>query len=178
MESIFINLEREIFNGNVLDVGFNNYGIVYDVCKKNDEKMEIEYVAGREEKKFIGKNCYDSCVAFFTLKDLPLDSDKKKFFKDMYDFMKNDAIIYLWDIDKSVFRTFNGRFKIALPDTKVKEIQIKDLNILSDNSCDKICEMMKNYFKIVDVKRSNNIYYIKAQKKEIGENGESAAYCS
>lgn len=177
MENVFINFEKEIFKGNVLDVGLKNYGIVYDLCKNNDEAMDVEYVEGKEEKKFIAKNSYDSCVAFFALKDLILDSDKKNFFKDMFEFMKNNATMYLWDIDKSVFRTFRGRFKVALPDSKVKEIEIKDFNILSDNSCNKICNMMKPYFNIIDVKCSNNVYYIKAQKKGSQENGESAAYC-
>lgn len=177
MEKVFINFEREIFKGNVLDVGLKNYGIIYDVCKKNDEAIDIDYVEGKDEKKYIGKNAYDSCVAFFALKDLTLDSAKKKFFKDMHDFMKDDGIMYLWDIDKSVFRTFRGKFKVALPDVKVKEIEINDFNILSDNSCDKICSIMGSYFDIKEIKRSNNVYYIKAQKKGSNMNGESAAYC-
>ncbi|MCR3760112.1 hypothetical protein [Clostridium felsineum] len=177
MERLFINLENEVLRGNVLDVGSENYGIVYELCKKtNKTDIDVSYISGKEEKNCINKNSYDSCVAFFMLKDLIMDRDKKKFFRDMHDFLKDDAILYLWDIDKSMFKTFRRSIRIVLPGMKIRDIEINNFNILSNNSCKKICNMMSPYFKIIDVKCSDDLYYIKAQKKEGNFNEKSTSY--
>lgn len=176
MDKLFINFENEVFDGNVLDVGSDNYGIVYDLCKENGDNIDVNYISGKDQKGYINKDAYDSCVCFFALKDLKLDRDKNKFFSDMYNFMKNNAVIYLWDMDKAMFKTFSKSIRIVLPEMKIKDIQVNDFNILADNSCRKICSMMKKYFKIIDVKCSDDIYYIKAQKEEGKINEKSTSY--
>ena len=33
-KEVFINLEKEIFKGNILDIGFSNHGIIYNISKQ------------------------------------------------------------------------------------------------------------------------------------------------
>lgn len=90
--------------------------------------------------------------------------------------MKDNAVLYLWDVDKSIFQTFRRSIRIVLPGAKIKDIEVNDFNVLSNNSCKKICNMMSQYFKIIDVKCSNDLYYIKAEKKEGNFNEKSTSY--
>ncbi|MDP4143079.1 MAG: hypothetical protein Q8936_01165 [Bacillota bacterium] len=163
--SIFINLEEEIFKGNVLDVGFENYGIVYDLCKNSDENISIEYVEGTGGGKNLKQEFYDNCVVLFSLKDIFTKRAKKKFIKNISNFIKDDGIVHIWDIDKKYKSIFNSKIKIALPGKKIKELTIKDYNLFSDNSCQVISKIIADYFNIIDLKCSDNIYYIKAKKK-------------
>lgn len=166
---IFINMEREVFMGNVLDVGFDNYGIVYNVCKEYDYDINIEYLNGCDEKKYIENNYYDSCVIMFSLKNILFKANKKKIIKEIYSYLKDDGYIYIWDVDKGYKNTVNTKVKIAIPEQKIKEITIKDYNVFQDNSKESIVKLLKPYFDIIDLKCSNNIYYIKARKKKVSD---------
>jgi hypothetical protein len=157
-------MEKEVFNGHVIDVGFENHGIIYDLCKKTDDNLSIDYVEGKGEKKRIQENFYDSCVIFFSVKDIYTTLGKKKFFKDIFRYLKKDGYLYLWDIDKGYNRIFDRNIKIVLSDNKIKKMAIKDYKIFTDNSAVTIARILEEYFEIIDLKCSDNIYYIKAKK--------------
>lgn len=164
-KEIIINMEKEIFGGNVLDVGFENYGIIYGLCKKNDNALNIEYIEGSEERNFIEKNYYDSCVVFFSVKDIYTKLGKKKFLKEICKYLREDGYLHLWDINKGYSKIFNGDIKVILPDNKVKRISIKDYRVFTDNSAGTLAIIIQEYFQIIDLKCSDNIYYIRARKK-------------
>lgn len=46
-------MENEIFRGNLLDVGTDNYGIIYNIYKQYNEDSNLEYINGAEEKESI-----------------------------------------------------------------------------------------------------------------------------
>lgn len=168
MNNIYINLEKEIFAGNILDIGLENNGIVYNIAQKYEENFEIEYLEGKEGKKYIEKGIYDNCILFFSLKNFYNRNAKINLFKDIYKYLKPSGILYIWDIDKGFGKTFKGKIKIALPDKKIKEIYLKNINILNDNSKDTILQLLKSEkFDIISTVCSDNIYYIKSKKGEI-----------
>ncbi len=85
--------------------------------------------------------------------------------RDIYRYLKEGGNVYIWDIDKKLKETFNGKIKILLPGEKVKNISIKDLNLLKDSSIDTTIKLLDPYFEIKDLKSSDGVYYIKGKKK-------------
>lgn len=163
-KDIFINMQQEVFTGNVLDIGADNYGIIYSLYKQYNDGAAIEYVHGREERGLIEKGSYDSCILLFSLNNLWLKFNKRKFIKDISEYLKQNGVLHIWDIDKGYSKFFKAKIKILLPDKKIKEINITDANIFKDTSKESTLKMLKQFFEIIDLKSSDNIYYIKARK--------------
>lgn len=161
---IFINMQNEVFTGNVLDIGTDNYGIIYSIYKKFNDDVSVEYIHGKEENRFIEKDSYDNCIMLFSLSNIWLKLNKESFFKDIKDYLKENGTLHIWDINKGYSKVFNAKIKILLSDKIIKEINIADFNIFKDNSKECILKLLKKYFKIIDLKSSDNIYYIKCQK--------------
>ena len=163
---VFINLEKEIFKGNLLDIGFSNHGIIYNICKQYiDDSNSVEYIEGKEEKIKIDEGTYDTCAMFLTLSDIKFTQNKKKLIKDIYKFLKVDGLLYIWDIDKGFAKTFNSRIKIVLPDKSTKQISLRDLNLFKNSSKENTMKILKPYFEIITLKNSDNIYYMICKKR-------------
>ena len=162
----FINLEKQFFKGNLLDVGFSNHGIIYNIYKQHtDDYSNVEYIEGTEEKIRIEENSYDSCALFLTLSDIKFTHSKSKLIQDIYKFLKSDGLLYIWDIDKGFVKIFNTSIKIILPDKSTKQINLKDLNIFKDSSKEKTMKVLQPYFEVVTMKNSDDIYYMVCKKK-------------
>lgn len=164
---IFINLEKEVFRGNILDIGLDNYGVVYNIYKQYHDNINVEYISGKEEKESLKEEFYDSCILFFSFSSIWLRINRRKFIKDIYRYLNKDGLLYIWDIDKGYTKIFNATVKIVIPEGKVRQIKIRDLNILKDTSKVNTIKMLEEYFNIIDIKSSDGIYYIKARKKAL-----------
>ncbi|MCB2292464.1 class I SAM-dependent methyltransferase [Clostridium algoriphilum] len=165
-KEVFINLEKEIFKGNLLDIGFSNYGIIYNIYKQNtDDSSSVDYVEGKEEKIGIEKGVYDICALFFTLSDIKTTKNKEKLIEDIYKFLKEDGLLYIWDIDKGISKIFNSKIKIVLPDKNTKQIYLRDLNMFKNSSKENTIKVLQPYFEILTIKNSDNIYYMICKKK-------------
>lgn len=162
---IIINMQREVFTGNVLDIGDENHGIIYNIFKHYNEDATLEYVSCRDENSVIEKNSYDNCIMLFSLSDIWLKTNKKEFIKEVHKFLKDTGIIHIWDIDKPYLKPLKCSIKILLPEEKIKIINIKEFNVFKDTSKESVLKLIKDYFEVIDFKCSDNIYYIKAKKK-------------
>ena len=169
-KDIFINLEKIVVSGNVLDIGVDNQGIVYNLYKHYNDEISVDYIDGKEEKNSIEKNKYDSCMLFFTLHKIWFNAFKKQFIKDINCFLKDDGFIYVWDIDKGYKCYFKSKIKILLPDRSIKIIRIKDYNLCKNNTKENIKAMLEQYFDIEEYTSSNRVFFIKAKKKGIISN--------
>lgn len=165
IKETFINMEHEIFRGNLLDIGTDNYGIIYNIYKEYDKDSNLEYINGEEEKENIKEGYYDNCILLFSFSNIFFKKKRLSLIRDIYKYLKEDGFVYIWDIDKKAKETFNGKIKILLPGEKVKDIYIKDLNILKDSSLDTTVKLLESYFEIKDLKSSDSVYYIKGKKK-------------
>ncbi|NMM62773.1 class I SAM-dependent methyltransferase [Clostridium sp. P21] len=166
-KEIYLNMKNEIFKGNVLDIGFENSGIIYNICKEENEEINIDYVTGKEEETNIRDNFYDICILFFSFSSIWFKMNKKSFIKDIYNYLNKEGILYVWDIDKGYKKIFNGNINVTTPGDKVKKIKIRDLNIFKDNSKDNTVKILENYFNVIEGTVSDGVYYIKAKKKDI-----------
>ncbi|APF28424.1 hypothetical protein B2H94_11510 [Clostridium sporogenes] len=165
INEIVINMENEIFRGNLLDVGTDNYGIIYNIYKQYNEDSNLEYINGAEEKENIKEGYYDNCILLFSFSNIFFKKNRMSLIRDIYRYLKEGGNVYIWDIDKKLKETFNGKIKILLPGEKVKNISIKDLNLLKDSSIDTTIKLLDPYFEIKDLKSSDGVYYIKGKKK-------------
>ena len=76
-KDIFINMEREIFRGNILDIGLENHGIFYNIYKQYNDDVNVEYLSGKEGKEKISEDFYDSCILFFSSAVYGLREERK-----------------------------------------------------------------------------------------------------
>lgn len=164
-EEILINLENQRFKGNVLDVGFSNYGIAYNIYKLSNKEFNVEYINGNDNTVNVKENYYDSCVMFLAFSSIMFKIRKKALLEEVFKYLKEDGYIYIWDIEKKYGKTFNDKVKVLMPDRKVKELEIKDYNIFKESSQKSTLELLSQHFDIICSKSLRNIYYIKAQKK-------------
>jgi len=165
-KEVFINLETEIFKGNLLDIGFSNHGIIYNICKQYiDDSSSIDYIEGKDEKIEIEEGVYDTCALFFTLSDIRLTHNKSKLIKDIYKFLKVDGLLYIWDIDKGFAKSFNSEIKIVLPDKSTKQIHLRDFDIFKNSSKENTMKILQPYFKVSTLKSSDNVYYMICKKR-------------
>ncbi|MBK5242472.1 class I SAM-dependent methyltransferase [Clostridium sp.] len=175
-KEVFISLEKEIFKGNILDIGFSNHGIIYNIYKQYlDDSSSIEYLEGKEEKIRIEKGQYDVCALFLTLSDMKYTHTRKKLIEDIYEFLKSDGLLYIWDIDKGFVKTFNSEVKIVLPDKSTKQISLKDFNIFKNSSEENTKKILKPYFEILTLKNSDNIYYMICKKRGKSEDESNSS---
>lgn len=158
-------MEREVLTGNVLDIGNENHGIVYSLYKHYNDDAAIEYVSGKEGSRELVKNSYDTCILLFSLGNIWLRPNKRRLISDIYDYLKEKGVIYIWDMDKPLNKYFNASIEVVLPNNKIKLFKLSEFNLLKDSSKENVLKLLKDYFEIIDFKHSNNIYYIKAQKK-------------
>ena len=162
----FINLENETLEGNVLDIGFNNYGIAYSLFKNNSDEISVDYLEGKMEKNKIEKNYYDSCIIFFSLSCFCRNYYKNKLLREISENLKATGSLYIWDTDKPLGKIFVSKLKIILPGKISKDISIQNYKFFIDASYKKTKKLIEKYFEIIDYKYSDNIYCIKASSKK------------
>jgi hypothetical protein len=174
-KEIFINMEKEVFVGNVLDIGYKNSGIIYNVYKHFNENTNVEYINGNNEKENIKKGDYDSCILLFSFSCISNDKSKEALLNDIFSYLKEDGLLYIWDINKDIGQIFRGIIKILVPDRKVMQLKINNLNILKNSSFNNAQKLIKKRFKLLTSKTSDGIYFIKAVKNELKDEIENEA---
>ncbi|EQB86527.1 hypothetical protein M918_13620 [Clostridium sp. BL8] len=92
---------------------------------------------------------------------------KKKLFEHISDCLRNNGYVYIWDIDKKPLQTFRGNIKVSLPDKTLKDFKINCLNPFTNNSKEKIINVLKEFFEVLDIKHSDNIFSIVCKKRGI-----------
>ena len=161
----FLSLEKEVFRGNILDIGLENNGIIYNVYKFYDEDIDVDYLEGVSNTEILKPNNYDTCIFFFSLNSMSTLKQKKKLFKEINDYLRNNAYIYIWDIDKKPLKTKTTNIRVVLPDKSIKDIKVNCKNPFTNNSKDKIIDMLQEFFDVLQIKHSNDIFSIICQKK-------------
>lgn len=179
MENNYIlNLEEQQFQGDILDIGFKNQGIVYSIYKNGNDNSSISYYEGNKHLQMPIKN-YDTCVLLFSLHSLYFMS-KRKLLAEISYRLKDKGLLYIWDIHKPKYKLFVGNIKVITPGRKTKNIKIKELNLMDDNSYSNIIALISKNYDIIETKNGEGIFYIKAEKRKciIDEAKREAAFGS
>lgn len=162
---MFISLEKEIFNGNVLDITLNDNGIIYNVYKHTESEIDIDIVNGELSDKKLVKGVYDTCIAFFSLSFVGNSKLKNHIVDMVYEGLKPNGIFYIWDINKPRFSIVDETIKVGMPNDEIKSLSIKDYNFLSDRSRFMVEEYLKNRFEIIRNISTGKVYCLTCRKR-------------
>ena len=173
-----LNLEEQHFNGEVLDIGKSNSGIVYNIYKNEKGNSSIEYLESKVSK--INRlSLYDSCVLMFSLHEFCL-FEKKHLITSIHSILKDNGVLYIWDLDKPRGIFCIKDINIILPGRKQKSVKLKLLNIFDNNTFTSIIKLLQSDYDIIECRDDNGLFYIKAKKRKctIDEGKKEAALSS
>lgn len=162
-KTLVIDLENVILEGDILDVGEKNLGVIYSISKEAEEELSLDYVS-RENKIELKDRKYDACTFFFELNKLWTSLEKEKLIKEVSSYLNEFGEIYIWDINKERGKVFNNKVKVILPNGKIKEFIFKNLNLLLSSNVEEIKKILEKYFEIEETKAWEDVYFIKGKK--------------
>jgi len=162
-KTLVIDLEDVILQGDILDVGEKNLGIIYSISKEAKEELSLDYVSN--DTKIELKNVkYDACTFFFDLNKIWTSLEKEKLIKEVSSYIKEDGEIFIWDINKERGKVFNNKIKVILPNEKIKEFTFRNLNPLLSSNVEEIKKILEKYFEIEETKAWEDVFFIRGQK--------------
>ncbi|WP_446899559.1 class I SAM-dependent methyltransferase [Clostridium sp. LBM24168] len=168
-KEFFINMENEIFRGNLLDIGLDNNGIVYNIYKEFNHNINLEYIIGEDQEKNILEGYYDLCILLFSFSTICSKMKKRAVIDHIHKYLNSDGMLYIWDIDKKIGRIFSGDIKILVPGKKLKKIRVRNFNLIEDNSKESTLDIINEHFELKEYTFNGDIYHIKAKNKCEGE---------
>ncbi|MCE5222360.1 MAG: hypothetical protein LLF98_14235 [Clostridium sp.] len=162
-KTLVIDLEGVILQGDILDVGEKNLGIIYNISKEAEDELSLDYVSS-DMKIELKDRKYDACTFFFDLNKMWTNLEKEKLIKEISSYLKEYGEIFIWDINKERGKVFNNKIKVILPNKKVKEFTFKNLNILLSSNIEEIKKILEKYFEIEETKAWEDVFFIKGKK--------------
>lgn len=170
-KTLAINLENVILQGDILDIGEKNWGIIYNISKEAKDELSLDYVSS-DSKMELKDRKYDACTFFFELNKIWTSIEKEKLIKEISVYLKECGEIFIWDINKERGKVFNNKIKIILPNEKVKEFTFRNLNILLSSNIEEIKKILEKYFEIEETKAWEDVFFIKGKKRNTKVNAE------
>lgn len=162
-KTLIIDLEDIALEGDILDVGEKNLGVIYNISKEVQEELSIDYVS-RDDKTKLKSRKYDACTFFFDLNKIWTNMEKEKLIKEISSYIREDGDIFIWDIKKERGKVFNNKIKVILPNGKIKEFTFKNLNILLSSNMEEVKKILNKYFEIEETKVWEDLFFIKGKK--------------
>lgn len=166
MGKIYINLEKEVFKGNVLDITYDNNSVIYNCNKYYDSFVEIGYLENNLKEKKENLNYYDTCVIFFSLTKIKSFDKKRELISHIYSLTKPGAYLYIWDLDKKPFSNFSGIVQISMPDKTIANMKLNDLNIMPQHGREEIKRAMEGYFHVEKEIKSKDVFKLICRREE------------
>ena len=163
-KTLVIDLVDVILQGDILDVGEKNLGIIYNISKEAEDEISLDYVSS-DTKIELKDRKYDACTFFFDLNKIWTSLEKEKLIKEISLYLKECGEIFIWDINKERGKVFNNKIKVILPNGKVKEFTFRNLNILLSSNIEEIKKILEKYFEIEETKAWEDIFFIKGKKR-------------
>lgn len=162
-KTIVLNMNDVNFEGNILDVGGENYGIIYNIKKFLDDEVAVDYV---DDSKAMGTFEYDTCVLFFSLGKINTQKERENMLNEIYPLIKEEGEIFLWDMIKYKNQIYKNKLRVILPGDKIKEFTLRDINFLKEWGEEDGKKTLEKYFEIQETKVWEDVYYIKAKKRK------------
>lgn len=162
-KTLVINLQDINLQGDILDVGEENFGVIYNISKEVQDEISLDYVYS-DDRTNLKDRKYDACTFFFNLNKLWTSIEKENIIKEVLPYIKENGEIYIWDINKERGKVFNNKIRTLLPNNKSREFVFKNLNIFSSSNVDETKKILEKYFKIEETKAWEDIFFIKGTK--------------
>lgn len=164
-KTLIVNMDDVNIEGDILDVTYNNTGVIYDISKEIQSEISVDYV-DKNTKYLLKGQKYDACTFFFNLNNIFGNKKRKVLIKLITNYIKEGGKIYLWDVNKNIGRIVNNKVRIILPNNKIKEGRIKNKNIFNKCDGDEISDIIGKYYNIDKKKIWEEIFYVEGTKKK------------
>lgn len=162
-KTLVMNLENINLKGDILDVGENNLGVIYNLSKEIQEELSLDYVSDNNIEK-LRERKYDACTFFFELNKIWTVLGRQKIISEITNYLKDDGEVFIWDINKGRGKVFNNKIKVILPKGNVKEFTMKNVNVVSDSNIEEIKKIVEKNFEVEEVKSWQDVFFIRAKK--------------
>jgi hypothetical protein len=162
-KTLVIDLQDVILQGDILDVGEKNLGIIYNISKEAEAELSLDYVSS-DTKMELENIKYDACTFFFDLNKIWSSLEKERLIKEVSSYIKEYGEIFIWDINKERGKVFNNKIKVILPNGKIKEFKFRNLNLLLSSNIEEIKKILEKYFEIEETKAWEDIFFIRGKK--------------
>lgn len=163
-ETVQIDMQNLNLKGDVIDIGVKNYGIIYKICRQNDDEVAVEYLMD-EEKSLIEREYYDTAVLFFTLSPLSSAGKRRKLIKELYQYTRDCGEIFIWDINKAIGKLVDLRVEVLLGKNEIQTISINNYNPVKQLSLSQVKRIINPYFEVTEEKQGKEIFFLKAKRK-------------
>ena len=160
---LILNMEHLKLEGDILDVTSENAGVIYSFSKEVEEELSVDYV---EEESELEKKKYDVCTFFFNLNNVNGGLKKESLIKKITESLKDNGSIYLWDMNKTRGEVVDYKIKVILPNNKIKEGVIKNLNPLISCNFEEIKKILSKYYIIKEEKQWEDVFFLNGVKKK------------
>ncbi len=160
---LILNMEHLKLEGDILDVTSENASVIYSLSKEVEEELSVDYV---EEESELEKKKYDVCTFFFNLNNVNGGLKKESLIKKVTESLKDNGSIYLWDMNKTRGEVVDYKIKVILPNNKIKEGVIKNLNPLISCNFEEIKKILSKYYIIKEEKQWEDVFFLNGVKKK------------
>lgn len=164
-----IDMNEIKIKGDIIDIGDDNCGIIYNLCRQVENSAEdeiaVEYLS-KEDEDIVISDSYDLASLFFTLGKINKLSSRKKFIGNALIYLRSFGEIMIWDVKKPRGCMINLDITVRLPNNMIKRLNIKRKNLLSNITVENTKKIIEDKFEIVDIKENQEIFYIRARRKE------------
>lgn len=158
-----VNMRDVSFKGSTLDVGNDNYGIIYNILKNEDDEICVDYYVEGEHDNI--DNTYDNGVLFFSLSSFSSKNEREEIIRDVWKKLKLGGSLYIWDREKNSKEIIDEKITVLMPKGKEKEFQFKNNSIFAEFKIFNFQKSLEKYFEIQEGGIYDKIIYIKAIKR-------------
>ncbi|MBI6019547.1 hypothetical protein H8J79_01715 [Clostridium perfringens] len=171
VREVILDMSNINFKGNTLDVGINNYGIIYNILKQTESEISVDYYVENFNGEY--RNQYDNGVLFFSLSQLH-KNEVEDVIKNIWSNVRFGGNLYIWDREKQKKETVNDKVKVLMTGNKEKEFEFIDNSISNEFTIDSSKKILEKYFEIEETKVCDKIIFIKGIKRGSIKNENTA----
>lgn len=162
-KNLTIDMRNVRFKGNTLDVGNDNYGIIYNILKNIEDEISVDYYIEDLENEYTNK--YDNGVLFFSLSQLSNKAERDKVLKTIWKNLRFGGSLYIWDREKKQKEIVNDKIKVLMDKGKEKEFIFSNMSPFTEFTIYSTQKILEKYFEIQETRVCDKIIFVKAIKR-------------
>ncbi|MGL4772720.1 MAG: hypothetical protein ACRC2K_04055 [Clostridium sp.] len=164
-KTIVMSLKELNIKGDVLDVGGDDFGVIYNVFREVEDEISLDYADFNDKNRLIS-NKFDATTFFFVLNDIWPNARREELIGEVISYIKDNGEIYIWDCIKNKGSIINNDIKVLLPNDRLKDFSLKKLNPFTTCTMEEVEKVLEKYCEVVETKQWEEIFYLKAIKKQ------------
>ncbi|SHI86913.1 hypothetical protein SAMN02745163_00897 [Clostridium cavendishii DSM 21758] len=167
MRATKIDMRNVNFKGNVLDIGSENYGVIYNLIKEDECEISVDYLINDISKESEHYMMYETAVIFFSLSKLWNNFERKKLLFETWQTLKKGGELHIWDYEKNTKEIINENITVTLKNDKIKKFNYSNKNPFCEFSLETSKKILEKYYEIEETSLCSGIIYLKAKRKGI-----------